>query len=545
MIKKAIISILIIIFSLINISPVIAISAAKVDDFSTCEEDIKAFGIDESNLILQNGQNQQVNVLLFAETKNEDGKYFYYLYLHDANGFTEFDAKYYQSLQFGYLTALSEDLLADDNKIARSSNYKTITYLSSSSSGTVAKYLLDFSAQNMKTFRRYQLRQIEMQKNGERSFLQIGDEYFYKTNDDGTVDYKYKKMDYITFEDIKLSSYLVNTNEETYEYLIESLIGVVECNKYEFYGFSLPNGFNVDNIKSIRFNYIEYDYEFNKPGTDIYAPIFQYDPGIGFGDMYGYSDYDIKLTNPIRNSNIVTNYTIEEDVRSHWYISQKFKWKTISTYKDLEKIDNNSFRTGLQTDFKECDYIINFAASNVRRYDKQFVYAKGSSLSEYDPFIYFLKNYDENVSSIYNRTWYVYSNYISTYYGDVEPVYFTFERDGIIYDINVIVSPKDSPLESNGVKPDKDIIDIIIDLYKKFVAWIMETFGVSEPLAHIIAIGAIIAATTVVTSLLGGFISDGLSKGITKVVKIIFSIITWPIRLLFLKDKDLIMKKGE
>lgn len=544
--RKSIIIILIIIFNLILISPgisYVAISASSVDDYSTCDEDLQGFGIDEDSLIHEEGVNHQVNVLLFAETTNEDGDYYYYLYVHDPNAFAEIEASYYQAVQVGYLTAFTEEVLDDSDAVSRSLRYLNLKYLSSSSSGTVAKYLInDFHPDDMKTFRRYQIRQLMTQKNGERIFINIGDEYCYKTNEDGSVEYQYKKMDYITFENIKLASFLINSNESTFEYLLEGIIGELEFSKYEFYGFSLPEGFEIDNILSMRFNYKKYDYEFNKPGIDIYAPVYQYTPLIG---DQGYSEYTWKISNPKYISSVVEDYEVEVDIRSHWFISQKVKWKTISKYSDLEKIDNKSLKSGLQEKFIDCDYIINYAVDDVQRTYGEFAYALGSSMLEYDPFIYSLYDYDKNVSSIYNGGFYNYSHYISKYYAQVEPVFFTFERDGNIYSLDVIVSPKNSSIDSDGVKPDPDIIDTIVDLYNKFVAWIMEIFKVSEIVAHIISVGSIIGGLSILLSLLGKFVSGGLSKIILNIGNIIISILTWPARLLFSDKKDLIMKKGE
>ena len=469
----------------------IALSAAdNISEYSTVQQDLDNFGLTPDDYLFDSDSNRQVSCYLFVEDIEEDNSY-YYLYLYDPKGFNVIPATSYSQIQISHLTSNFIELLDDTTAVERALNYYDLTFLSISDNNTVAKYLInDLRFSESKTYRRYQLRQITYYYNNSKYNLTFGDEYLYETLTDGSITYQYKKMDYVTLYNVILDSYIIdvvinssNSSLVALDKLSSFLGGEFYLGKYDFYGFSLPEDLDIDDLISVDFCYYEYDWTFYKPGTDFdKTDIFRSKEWTGFSN----SKYDPIKSNPIYYSSVtIEDYEVVANIDNKWLGSQKNKWNTISTYDELKNLSNDEMRKGLMNTFKNCDYIVNYAAVPCFAKTGEFSWTQNGIGGTVDPFYYALNDYNENISDIYNGAFYTYSKYTTKYFGQVETVKLSLNSNGRIYDLAVIVAPQDSPDNPKGANPNKNWF---IEFWEKLCKWIEETFDVESPLTEIIAI---------------------------------------------------------
>ena len=514
-----------------TISTIINISANDYISYaSTAQEDLKSFGLSEDDYSLDLDSNRHVSCFLFVEDIEEDTT-FYYLYLYDPKAFSVVPARNYLQIQISHLTSNFIELLDDDSAVERSLNYYDLTYMSSSDNGTVAKFLVNgLKFSSPKIYRRYQLRQISYFYDLSTNFYTFGDEFLYETLNNGSVTYQWKKMDYITLYNVILDSYIIDVSLNNFDKLVSFLGGEYYLGKYDFYGFSLPKDLDITDLISIDFSYYKSDYIFYKPGTDFdKADIYVYeDTSILNGRKYMRggrdSDYEpLKINREYYPDVKINDYEIITNIDNKWFCSQKFKLNTISTYKELSEISNNDMRNGLMNTFKDCDYVINFAGDPCYSESGTFAYAINSDKDDYDPFVYALDYHNKNIASIYNGGYFTYSKYTTSYYSDVEAVKLTLNSDGKLYDLDVIVSPQDSPDNPNGTNPNPTIWDKLLELFYKFRDLLMETFGLDEIWATLLAIVLILVSLFIIFDLVKSLVVKGSTSLILKVGSITFT----------------------
>lgn len=506
-----------------------AISIAASDEietsYSTAQQDLDNFGLIESDYVLDSESTEQASCLLFAETKNEKNNYYYYLYIYDPKGFSIVPEICYKSIQIGYLTSNERNLVNDDEAVERALNYYDLTYLSKSDNNTVAKYIVKgLDPSTKKSNRRYQVRQVKYEKDNTISYLTLGDEYLYYDNSDGSVGYEYKKMNYITLNNVKAYSFpLENTT------FLESLFPFIENedNKMcHFYGFSVPDDYKIDNLLEVNifYTYREWDYYSWKLSGDVY---WGSNPSLLGKDYGAESPYYGKYSNIYSNEVVINQeHKSFEGQSMGIFFSKSFTldWKTITTPKELISSTNNDDFKLFANRFKDNDYVINYLNEDFT-FDK-FSCAHNILDSDYKSAVK-LWAVDKGSDSVYH----IETNKLET----VEMTKMKFQSQGKIYDLDVIVSPV-TPIVTDSINPNDSWFK---KLWEKLCAWIEETFDTESPLTEIIAIIIIVLSIIVGIMLLVGIVKMLLSGVVKLLLDGIIAIITFPFTLFSKKDKGI------
>jgi len=513
----------------------ISISAANdVNQYSSVQEDLNLFGVNSEDYILDLESQEQISCLMFAETLAK-GEYYYYLYLYDPRGFQTIDAKYYQSVQIGYLTANESELLEQEDKIGTS--YYTLNFLSKSENGTVAKFLISYNPSSKKPFRRYQIRQLMTQYNGNRTFVTLGDEYFYQSHDDGSVTYQYKKMNYITLYNLKAYSYVV---ADGMEWNMSLFPKKYDTSEFWFYGFSQKK-YKIEELLEVSMSYelktVSKGYKAYLTSsyfTDYDYPSDDDTHAGGGGGMsggrdsgsYGASDYDL-ITKYLSYENKVITPEDKTIVDHEFWRTHEVSWNTISTKEKLAaNAGNESFTNAINTYFKDCDYVIQY-------HENEFVSTRIENYNNiYTPFYNYLV--DNNAKICINglaeagRVYYKITN--AQLVDAIEVTRLKFNSQGKTYDLSVIVNP----IKNSGSftsQADPNFLDKLIELFLNFVKWIMETFGVAEWIAWIIAIFTILISGSLAISLIVAVLKVGITNVVTILFNGIWAVITFPFNL--------------
>lgn len=493
----------------------IAASDEKVSEYSTAQQDLDNFGLIEDNYKLNPGSVEQVSCLLFAEVSNEKN-YFYYLYLYDPKGFETINYQNYQSIQIGYLTSNEKGLLNNEEAISRTLNYYDITFLSKSDNGTVAKYIVNgLNPVDKKSQRRYQIRQLKYFEKS-YSYIPLGDEYWYQTLADGSTVYEYKKINYITLNNVKAYSFLIENTE-----FVEALFKFLKnkdnliCN---FYGFSIPDNYRISQLLEvdILYYYASYDYYSYDLNGDIY---WGENPGLIGGDYYDKSPYFGKFSSTMSSSiTIDTNHVSFEGQTIGMFFTKSFEleWDTITTPKEMENSTSNDYFKSFSKKFKDCDYVINYL-------NEEFTFSSFPATSHIQDTSYTkaVKLWAINRGSGY--VYHIESNKVHS----VEMTRMKFQSQGKIYNLAVITSPV-TPIIDGLAKPNDSWFK---KLWEKLCAWIEETFDTETPLTEIIAIIIIVLSVIVGIMLLVGIAKMILSGALKLLLDGLIAIITFPFNL--------------
>ena len=360
-------------------------TTSYISGHSTCDEDIQNLKINVDEY-----SSYENKLILMAEVE----KTYLILYFYNANKNNN-----YKSLDFNYG---STELESDLNDLDLSHKMESITLLSTSTDGLVDKLLVNFSTSGK--YRKYELRQLTYGV-GTSSYI-IGDSYIFTDNSSGGVDYEISKLDYITFEDVKIYDY----------YIDESDFGSGFFSSYNgqhvyFYGFSLTDLYNflIHDLEAVTFSYYEEDLD----------AIMYPEGGIASPDLpiFTNDDYEYQLHDYVKNSlfwwedqelNFTTKYTNktfvdEETVEGRTYTVESpsmffskttNSWNSIMKYSDIENVvEGETLKTRLLEDFKNYDYIICMKTYSYEM-DK-----KGFFLNPYEH--YALRGIDVNISSKY------------------------------------------------------------------------------------------------------------------------------------------------
>lgn len=516
-------------------SSIIALSAAEnIDQYSSVQEDLDKFGIDEEKYEYRPLSNEQISCLLFAETKNNEEEYYYYLYLYLPTGFIDEDVpKNYNKVQIGYSSANNDSLLDSEDLLAI--NSYNLSFLSLSDNKTVAKYIIkDFDPAIKKPYRRYQIRRVNCKDN---TYFPLGDEYFYYNTTVDNVDavaYEYKKMNYLTLDNVHCASYILKNDS-----FFEDLFNLeYDTQQSFFYGFDIEN-FKIDELYEVDFIY-EYNgvsgIQATLNGEMFDDPVGQAnvkklidEKGINPDELVG---EDLKMYQftmalfggyaPIYGTPVVvdTPETITpeevkvEGTKGFLNKSYSVKWNTISTYNECVDNSNDSFADFIKKYFKDCDYLVNF---------KNFkITINENTTNTFDRVGAWLNN-DKAWDRLYNWLRDQRPNYPTNYppyyevnkydCNQVEAVRMKFNSAGTIYDLSVITNPVDSEGDYVG-KGNKSWFE---ELWEQLCDWVEETFDTVSPFTELIA-GIIVLISLIALILLVIGIIKMLVSGFFKIL---------------------------
>lgn len=477
---KRLLYLFLVLLTLIITTPVSFVNVSASDEitYSTVDEDLENFGISIDNYPKNTDSTTlDFSVVLFVESTNDEGYTYYYLYLYSPVGFAlmgnDFSNKI-KNIQIGYLSSNDEEKLNDTAAISRSLKYYDLKFLSSSDNGTVSKYLVNLDPEIKNNYRRYQLRKIYLDIPIVNPYYTLGDEYFYYDNSDGSVSYKYKKIDYIIFENVKTGRFVVNDAtwfEETFWAENDDNLEAY------FYGFSTDEKF--DSLVEIEFIYYIEDVTYCV--EDLYDQPFisiEY-PGSPYNPIYSNEKY---ISDVIDYNHV--SFKGKDFGFMNFYESYSVDWDVISKYDDLVENSNDSFSNFISKNFKNCDYIVNFYNDKFY-FDKKNISALSGKKYEDETvdFLCFTTGRDPD-SLEYFLNGYSYYKVKGHSISDIEVVRMKISSDGVIYDLDVIVDPVGPGDKYQGEANEswfKQFWDALCD-------FIEENLDVSSPLTEVIAV---------------------------------------------------------
>ena len=491
-----------------TISTIINISANDYISYaSTAQSDLKAFGINENDYPLDLDSNRHVSCFLFAEDIEEENT-FYYLYLYDPKGFSVVPVKNFLQIQISHLTSNFVELLDDDTSVERALNYYDLTYMSSSDNGTIAKFLVNgLKFSSPKIYRRYQLRQVSYYYNKTINYYTFGDEFLYETLSDGSISYEWKKMDYITLYNTECASFF--TTDESFWSQLYSTWFSSKSQQAFFYGFSFPKGFSIDNLIDISFsyNYSKMKGVSYSPHGSFYIDLLHYDSYLNPKKLDTVSVIDKKID--------CEKKFIDGNESSFGLFVKTFnvEFKTISTYKEMIKNNNDSFVSFIANNFVDSDYIICFDIFDYKYdvYDLTNLFLDEAE----EKFKLYLTQHNNNKPT---TLYYEIEKYDCT---NVEVLNLTFNFEGEQYNIDVITAPIDSNGDYHG-SGNPTIWDKLLELFYKFRDFLMETFGLDEIWATLLAIVLILVSLFIIFDLVKSLVVKGSTSLILKLGSILF-----------------------
>lgn len=422
-------------------------TTSYISGHSTCDEDIQNLKINVDEY-----SSYENKLILMAEVE----KAYLILYFYNANKNNN-----YKSLDFNYG---STELESDLNDLDLSHKMESITLLSTSTDGLVDKLLVNFSTSGK--YRKYELRQIICGLEGTSSYT-IGDSYIFTDNSSGGVDYEVSKLEYITFEDVKIYDY----------YIDESDFGSGFFSSYNgqhvyFYGFTLSNlyKFLIHDLEAVTFSYYESDLDaIMYPDNDSISAtagignpkrefeIYEYDSDYWWENQT--LDFTTKYLNKtFIDEDIVTGRTYTVESPAMFFSKVTNSWNSIMKYSDISSVvEGEKLKSKLLADFKDFDYVICLKSYSYELEEKNMSFTPSTDVSKI--------GIDVNVSAKYNYlttfpisginllneyiTYPIYAPYIHVFNTKAiteAQIIRMFFRDilGNPYDLEVITTPQNS-----------------------------------------------------------------------------------------------------
>lgn len=435
----------------------LTLNPLKAEENITLDEELKLMNIIEDFDYRYNEfANEDTNVLLFLENKD-----LYNIYFYNPKGLENVKVN---QIQIGLINSNVKDTLNDDSNLKV--NYYDLEFISITENKCVQKYRIINIDENVHlyNYRRYSLRQIQYK---DEIWQTLGDEYFYY-EENGSTKYEYKKATYITLKNVATYNVYIENDD-----IWNSIIRVDKGKDVYFYGFSTD--FKIDSLKEIE---ILYDYQkFNGYRGNEYVDI--YNPNY---DVDDFSKQFLPKIDEKQQMDVIITHKKEDIILDGGLFckSSTIKWDTISTYNEMMNISNESLKNKISMNFKNCDYIVNYASFDFEFAKRNVIYVPG------DPYYDFIKYLDNNGISSSNGFYNVIRVDNGTLVTNVNMIRMKYETNGTIYDVQVIVAPQDSTsmgkLESDSllsqIKEILKIVLMIITIYFliKFVVFIIDSF---------------------------------------------------------------------